>query len=287
MNEIVEPAERQQVVRAIQAPQPLSQISTCHVEVDRPVERGDDDERHAVGQRVLVDLKAERPEQEQSEDGRQDFGRQQPGRHRRRTTGHADRRGQRNDPIMNAEPGSITVGGTAMRAAGSRMGAHRSRRGAAAGRRQPVVSDPRGMERSRCDAARLSVSPRIGRWRCQLQNAAIAMPSDHRNEGRTDLDQQASRQDRRTDEEFPAHYPHHQPTKITTSIGDRTSAGARSTASSTRRCARSLCFKRADFLQLFPGDRQLPRIRGERERLERLLFGPVQHAQPVVQFART
>ena len=82
VNQIVEAAEREQMVADPGAPATLHDLGMPRGG-RKPRERGDDDEQHAVGQGILVDLKAEGAEQEQAEDCQEHFGAEEPERQRR------------------------------------------------------------------------------------------------------------------------------------------------------------------------------------------------------------
>ena len=121
VDQIVEAAERQQVL-----PDPGAPAVLRDLDVPRggrqPAERRDDDEQHAVGQRILVDLIPEGAEEEEPEDRRQHLGRQQPERHRRRS-GRRRAMASGGDAQRGHErgPGSITTAAAADRSASSRI----------------------------------------------------------------------------------------------------------------------------------------------------------------------
>ena len=71
----------------VHAHQPASATWRCHSDVSRPTEGGDDDERHAVGQRVLVNLVFEGAEDEQAEDRGEQLRGEQRNRQRRHAAG--------------------------------------------------------------------------------------------------------------------------------------------------------------------------------------------------------
>ena len=199
----------------------------------QPAERRDDDQQHPVGERVLVDLVAERSEEEQAEDRGQDFGREQPDRHRRR-------RGRR---------------------AGWRRRRPRSRRRTTspAASRRPAAASRDG--RLACEApVGSSVVRDDVRW-CffQLRKAAPAMPSAIGDERRAGLEQQAGRQDARPDEDTSSSFPHHNDEHQRRSSAESTSAGTVSgLVQWTLRT--HVCFSVADLLHLLARDRQLQRV---------------------------
>ena len=82
VDQLVEPVERQHV---LPHPRPPAALDDLCVPLRglQPAERGDDDERHPVGQRVLVNLVLEGPEDEQPEDGEEDFRGEERDRQRR------------------------------------------------------------------------------------------------------------------------------------------------------------------------------------------------------------
>ena len=101
VNQLIEAAIRQEV-RA--RPHPPTRFGNLGVPLRRsePAEGRHDHQQHSVGQGVLVQLVFEGTEQEQREDGREHFDRQQPHRKRRDPSGCQDHGG--NERAAEHEP---------------------------------------------------------------------------------------------------------------------------------------------------------------------------------------
>ena len=95
--------------------QPCWATSTCHGEVSKPAKGRDDDQQHAVGQRVLVDLVREGAEQEEAENRGQHFERRaaRPGTPSRGRQAEGAAAATAHTATRIAQPESMTTRGAA------------------------------------------------------------------------------------------------------------------------------------------------------------------------------